>query len=449
MTRALRAALIVAAITLLAIELASTAQAADKWITSWVASAQGPYPTGNPSAQPVLKFAFPTPEVGANDQTFRLVLMPDIWGRQARIRFTNVFGTKPVTFDGVYAGLQLGSATLVAGTNRPVTFGGKGTVTVEPGKDVWSDAVALPFVKDGNALVGRKLAVSFHVAGETGPMTWHAKALQTSYVTAPGAGAKGQAEDEAAFPYSTASWYFVDALDMMAPADTKVIMAFGDSITDGTASTMNGDDRWPNALSRRLKAAGYRAVVLNGGIGGNQVAGPPEYSAQKPFAGGPSAASRIERDITSLSGVSVMIWLEGINDFGKAGNASLETVQNGMKEITARLRAKIPGLRIIGATLPSALNSTNAANGFPEQNDKRKALNEFVRTSGTFDGIADFDKVTFDAATGEMKPEFVPESTTGGPGDKLHPNRAGYLAMANAIDLDLLVGKKKDARAGR
>jgi lysophospholipase L1-like esterase len=444
MKRAFRAALIVAAIA-----LPASAQAADKWITSWIASAQGPYPVGNPSAQPVLKFAFPAPEAGARDQTLRLVLMPEIWGKQARLRFTNVFGTKPVTFDGVFAGLQLGSATLMAGTNRPVTFGGKPSVTIEPGKDAWSDAVALPFAKDAKAMTGRKLAVSFHVAGESGPMTWHAKALQTSYVSAPGAGAKGQAEDEAAFPYSTASWYFVDALDMMAPADTRVIVCFGDSITDGTASTLNGDDRWPNALSRRLHAAGHRAVVLNAGIGGNQVIGPPEYSAQKPFAGGPAAGARIERDVTSLSGVTAMIWLEGINDFSKNGNASAEAVQNGMKEIAARVRAKVPGVRIFGATAPSALNATNAAHGFPEQNDKRKALNEFIRTSNTFDGVVDFDKVTLDAASGEMKAEYVPESTTGGPGDKLHPNRAGYLAMGNVIDLDMVMGKKKDARASR
>jgi lysophospholipase L1-like esterase len=228
-----------------------------------------------------------------------------------------------------------------------------------------------------------------------------------------------------------------------------VIVCFGDSITDGTASTMNGDDRWPNALSRRLHAAGYRAVVLNAGIGGNQVIGPPEYSAQKPFAGGPAAGSRLERDVTGLSGVSAMIWLEGINDFSKNGNASAEAVQNGMKEIAARLRGKIAGVRIFGATLPSALNATNAAHGFPEQNDKRKALNEFIRTGGVFDGVVDFDKATLDPASGEVKPEYVPESTTGGPGDKLHPNRAGYLAMANSIDLEMLMGKKKDARAGR
>jgi lysophospholipase L1-like esterase len=119
-------------------------------------------------------------------------------------------------------------------------------------------------------------------------MTWHAKALSSSYVSAPNAGAKGNDEGEAAFPFATASWYFLDAVDMMAPVDTRVIVAFGDSITDGTASTINGDDRWTDVLSRRLHAAfGIKLVVVNAGIGGNQVAGPAEYSAQKAFLGRP------------------------------------------------------------------------------------------------------------------------------------------------------------------
>jgi lysophospholipase L1-like esterase len=276
-------------------------------------------------------------------------------------------------------------------------------------------------------------------------MTWHAKALQTSYVSAPGAGSKGQAEDEAAFPYSTASWYFLDAIDMMAPAGTPVIVAFGDSITDGTASTLNGDDRWPNVLSRRLAAAGKSAAIINTGIGGNQVTGPAEYSPQKPFAGGPSAGMRLERDVLSLSGVTTLIWLEGINDFSKNGNASAQAVQDRMKEIVGRIRAKNPNIQLFGATMVTALNSTSAAHGFAEQEEKRKAINAFIRTSGVFDGVVDFDKATLDSATGELKAEFVPESTTGGPGDKLHPNRAGYLAMGNSIDLDMLIGKKKSA----
>ena len=316
----------------------------------------------------------------------------------------------------------------------PVTFAGKPAVTIAPGESTWSDAVALPFVTEAAALVGRRLAVTFHATGDSGPMTWHAKALTTSYVTAPGAVA---ADDEAAFPFSTASWYFLDAVDMMAPADTQLIVAFGDSITDGTASTLNGEDRWPNVLSRRLHALGRKASVVNAGIGGNQVVGPAQYSPQKPFAGGPSAGARLERDVLSLSGLAAVIWLEGINDFSRNGNAEVAAVETGMKEVVARLRARAPGVRVIGATVVSALGSSNAAHGSPEQDAKRKALNEFIRTSGLFDGVADFDKATLDPQTGGLKAEFVPESTTGGPGDKLHPNRAGYLAMSLAIDLDL------------
>ena len=422
----------------------TSAQQGQKWVVSWTGSVHGPYPIGNPSAQPDQRFAFPSAQTGANDQTFRLIVRPDIWGQQARLRFTNVFGTKPLTLDGVFVGLQQGGPGIVKGTNRPVSFGGKDSVTIAPGASVWSDGVALWFVRDAAAseLAGRKLAVSFHVAGESGPMTWHAKALTTSFVTAPGAGSKGKDEDEAAFPYSTASWFFLDAVEMMAPQESYAIVAFGDSITDGTASTMNGDDRWPDVLSRRLHAIhGNRVAVVNAGIGGNQVAGPPEYGPQKPFPGGPSAAARIDRDVLELAGVGAMIWLEGINDFSKNGNASLETVQAGMKEVVGRIRARQPNIRLIGATVVTALGSSSAAHGFPEQDAKRKALNEFIRTSGLFDGVIDFDKATLDHGTGSLKPEFVPESTTGGPGDKLHPNRAGYLAMGMAIDLDLLKPK--------
>jgi len=417
------------------------AQLGEKWVVSWTGSAQGPYPVGNPSAQPDQRFAFPSPQAGANDQTLRLIVRPDIWGREARLRLSNAFGTKPVTFDGVFVGLHIGGAALLHGTNQPVTFDdGKASVSVAPGSSAWSDPVALAFVRDSAAaeLAGRKLAVSFHVAGESGPMTWHAKALTTSYVTAPGAGSKGKSEDEAAFPYSSASWFFLDAVEMMVPAKSFAIVTFGDSITDGTASTMNGDDRWPDVLSRRMHAVhGNRVAVVNAGIGGNQIAGPAEYGPQKPFPGGPSARQRVDRDVLDLAGVSAVIWLEGINDFSKNGNATLETVQKGMKEVVGRIRARRPDIRIFGATVVSALGSSNAAHGFPEQDQKRRALNDFIRTGGLFDAVIDFDRATLDPQSGGLKPELVPESTTGGAGDKLHPNRAGYLAMGMAIDLGL------------
>jgi lysophospholipase L1-like esterase len=408
------------------------AVAAAKWVTVWTASMQGPYPTGNASAQPNLRFAFPTPETGARDQTFRLIVVPGLWAASARLRFSNVFGTRPVTFDGVYAGLHLNGGALRAGTNRGVHFGGTPAVTIAPGESVWSDAVALP-----RAAPGDRMAISFHIAGESGPMTWHAKALTTSYLSAPGSGAKGAAADESAFPFTTTSWYFLDAVDMMAPAETRVVVAFGDSITDGTASTLNGDDRWPDVLARRLRAqSGARYVVVNAGIGGNRVVSPAEYSVQKPFSGGPSAKARLQRDVLSLSGVSAVIWLEGINDFNRAAGSSAEAVQAGMKEAVAKIRAAIPGVHIIGGTVTSALGSASA--GTPDIDEKRHALNQFIRTSGVFDGVADFDRATTDPATGGLRAEFVPDSTIGGAGDKLHPNRAGYQAMGMSIDLGLL-----------
>jgi lysophospholipase L1-like esterase len=217
------------------------------------------------------------------------------------------------------------------------------------------------------------------------------------------------------------------------------VVAFGDSITDGTASTMNGDDRWPDVLERRLRAAhGNRVAVVNAGIGGNQVVGPAVYPPPKPFNGGPSALARLERDVLSLSGVKAVIWLEGTNDFSRNGNATFEAVEKGMREGVARMRTRIPGVRVIGATMVSALGSSSAAHGFKEQDDKRRQLNDFIRSSGAFDGVADFDKVVTDAATGEMRGEFVPDNTIGHKGDKLHPNRLGYLAMGGVFDLKLL-----------
>ena len=420
--------------------LAAAAQA-PHWVAAWTASAQGPYPVGNPTAQPELKFAFPDAARGAVDQSFRLIVRPDIWGQQARIRLSNAFGTQPVTFDGVFVGLQNSGSAVLRGTRRPVTFAGKEVITIPPGKDVLSDAVSLPFVKNpaDPMLTGRRLAVSFHVVGESGPMTWHAKALTTSYISAPSAGSQGGDDGESAFPMSTASWYFLDEVQMTAPPATRVIVAFGDSITDGTASTLNGDDRWPDVFARRLHAAvGNRYAVVNEGIGGNEVVGPPDYAA-KPTPGGPSALERLQRDVISLPGVSTVIWLEGINDFGARG-ATAQAVSDGVREGVKRLRAAIPGVRIYMATLTGALNST-PTHGTAEVEAKRQEYNQFIRNAGIFDGVIDFDVVTLDPATGELKAAYQPNSTIGGPGDKLHPNRAGYAAMGRAIDIPMITGK--------
>lgn len=432
------------ALMILAFLLSTTPAYADRWVASWAASAHGPYPAGYPTAQLELKFAFPVPEQGARNQTFRLIVRPDVWGRQARIRLSNAFGTRPVTFDDAFVGLQESGSAIVARTNRAILFKGKKGVTVPPGESVVSDLVTLEFVKSAAdpLLRGRKLGISFHVAGESGPMTWHAKALTTSYLTPPDAGSRGQETAETAFPFSTASWYFLDEVDMRVADNTKVIVAFGDSITDGSLSTINGDDRWPDVLSRRLHARfGNEFVVVNQGIGGNQVAGPAEYSPAKPFPGGPAAVSRLDRDIISLPGVTAVVWMEGINDFAAAA-ATVETVIEGFTKGAATLRQKIPGVKIYAATLTATLNSTIGSYGQPEVDAKRKALNQFLRTSKVFDGVVDFDAATLDDKTGETLPIMQPNSSIGGPGDKIHPNRAGYAAMANAVDLDMITGRK-------
>jgi len=143
--------------------------------------------------------------------------------------------------------------------------------------------------------------------------------------------------------------------------------------------------------------------------------------------------------VLTLSGVTHVIWLEGINDFSTNGGATVDQVRDGMKAGVARLRAKLPGVRVIGATLTSIVGTTSEAHKPFEVEQNRRAFNEFIRNNaGLFDGIADFDAATADPATRAMRPEFIPGSTIGGPGDGLHPNRAGYLAMGEAIDLRLL-----------
>ncbi|HEX4583741.1 MAG TPA: GDSL-type esterase/lipase family protein [Burkholderiaceae bacterium] len=418
---------------------AASAQGRRVWITSWAASPQGPYPSGAAVAQPDLSFAFPTSS--ANDQTFRLIVRPDLWSSQMRVRFTNLVGNQAITFDGIFVGLQKTGATIEGGTTQPITFGGNGSLTLQPGQTEWSDPVSLPFVNDSDQgrsyLLGRKLAISFHTVGQSGPMTWHAKAMTTSYVTAPGAGSVGQIEDDAAFPTSTTSWYFIDALDMMAPEGTQLVVALGDSITDGTSSTINGDDRWPNVLARRLHAAyGDRVVVVNEGIGGNQIVGPAVYDPTHPVAGGPSAVERLSRDVLGLSGVTALIWHEGTNDVSAGTGAA--AIEAGVQEVVQKLRASIPGIRLVGTTITSEVGAAGNG-GTPAAAAERILLNSFIKSSGLFDTVVDFYAVTTDPQTGALKAQYVPNTSIGGPGDHVHPNRAGYLAMGTAVPINALV----------
>lgn len=414
------------------------------WISVWAAAEQGPYPVGNPTAQPDLQYAFPDEAGGANNQSFRLMVRPSRWGSHARIRLSNAFGTQSVVFDGVSVGLHSYGSSIMSGSSRQVFFAGKSKVTVPAGESVWSDAVEMPVQKQAFALLeGRKIAVSFNVVGSSGPMTWHAKALSTSYISNPNTFVPENDDAGLNLPYSTISTYFLDVVDMRMSGDTQLIVALGDSITDGSGSTLNGDDRWPDVLNQRLHAAyGDKFAVVNLGMGGNQIIGPKAYTPQNAYRGGPAAVSRIDTDIVKLSGVSTVIWMQGINDFSDNGRASVDNVIQGMKGAIAKMRECISGVRIIGATLTTAYGSTSPAHGSIEQDNKRKALNDFIRSSKLFDGYVDFDLATRDPASEELHKQFVPDSTIGGPGDGVHPNRAGYQAMGKAIDLEMVLNPR-------
>jgi len=262
-------------------------------------------------------------------------------------------------------------------------------------------------------------------------MTFHSGANQTSFITAAGSGDHTADLDVFAFEFTTASWFFLDAVDVRTPGDTVVICAFGDSITDGTHTTFNINDRWMNTLSRRLhNAYGNKVSIVNEAIGGNRVV----LAAGGTSTAGPAAVDRLDRDVLGLSGLTDVIWLEGINDLG--ANHTVDQIKAGYQNVVARLHAR--GIKVYGATMTSALgiSGVDAGDNGPGHDANRIILNAYIRTSGLFDGVEDFDAATLDPATGNMKAEFLPNSQfTQLPWDYLHPNHAGYNAMGEAVDI--------------
>ena len=418
------------------------------WVASWTASPQGVYPlgytVGQPGPlgevapgveQPLLEYAFPDEQ--ADDQTLRMVVHPSIGGDVWRVKLSNRFGTQPVTFGPVTAALQQSGATIVPGTSRQLTFDGQPSVTLQPGEERRSDPVRISL---GDEEAQRSsLAVSLHVQGDSGPMTWHAASFTSSYVTDPGAGDHtGDVTDEA-FPHSTTSWFFLTGLEVQRE-DAGTVVAFGDSITDGFFSTINGNDRWPDVLQRRLLAEDDEEVVsvVNQGIAGNMVTRVGRLEGGCTPCDGPPAVDRLDEDVLSQPGLRAVVLLEGINDIGGGGATAAEVIA-GMEEIADRVHAA--GIPIIGATLtPSGGAADNLANyGTAETDEQRRAVNDFIRTSGAFDAVVDFAAATEDPADpSRLLPAYDTNTSVGGPGDHLHPNRAGFLAMGAAFDLEEL-----------
>ncbi len=343
------------------------------------------------------------------DKTVRNIVHTSIGGTGVRVRLSNAFGTVPVTFDAVYLGKQSSGAALVAGSDEEVTFGGSSTVTIPKGAEVLSDPVPMTVAAQTN------LAVSVHVAGQTGEVTGHPDAQQDNFYSD-----GNTAADPAATTYvhPIGSWFFVDSLLIGAQARCGSVITLGDSITDGYNSTPDANHRWPDYLAARLLRlpAPWRTGVANEGISGNEILAD---------GAGVSAQARLDRDVLAQPGARVVVFLEGINDIGNGVATSADQLIAADEQLIARAHAD--GVRIYGATL---VPFAGAGYYSPQKDTVRDALNTWIRTSGAFDGVVDFDRSLRDPANpAAMLPAYDS-------GDHLHPNDAGYQAMANTVHLN-------------
>lgn len=360
---------------------------------------------------PVVTWAAGTDLLGpaaAQDRTYRLVVHTSAGGSGLRIRLSNVFGNQPVTFGRAQVGLRSSGAALVPGSNRPLSFAGSPTVTVPPGGRVYSDS--LP----GTVRPQSDLAVSLYVRQAGGPVTGHKMALQTSYIAPTG----DHSADESATAYTarTSSWFYLDAAVVDARRGTGAVVTLGDSITDGASSTADTNRRWPDVLSRALQNDPRTRIkgVANEGISGNRVL---------TDGAGQSALKRLDRDVLSQRGLRTVVLLEGVNDIKAAPAPTAAELIAGYRQIIARSHAA--GVCVVGATV---MPYEGWRQWTPSGEAVRQEVNSFIRDSGAFDAVADFDASVKDpAAPARILPTYDS-------GDHLHPNDAGMQVMGSAVD---------------
>jgi len=369
-----------------------------------------------PAAAPPGPPPGPPPVRTFSNQTLRLIVHPTLAGERLRVVLSNNFGTAPLVVGAASVALRARDAAIVPNSSRGLKFSGSASTTIPAGAIIISDPVdlALPAAAD--------LVVDLYVPGDTAasgsPMTMHTGANQTSYVSASGNFAGAESMPVAT---TTPSWFLLARVEVAAPAAAGAIVTLGDSITDGSRSTPNTNNRWPDLLAKRLaQATGPKLAVLNAGIAGNRVL---------LDNAGPNALARFDRDVLSQTGVTHVVVMEGINDIGQGRSNPLPSATD---LITAHrqliMRAHARGLKIYGATLTPF---EGAGYWTAEGEAKRAALNEWIRTSKEYDGVIDFDAAVRDP---DRPTKFIERYQSG---DNLHPSDAGYQAMANAIDLSL------------
>lgn len=392
-------------VLLLAAGFTGRVHAADRtqWVGTWATAPM--VAQGSVAARPL------------TTTTLREIVHVSNGGDQIRVRFTNEHGTDPLTISDAHAALSAGGGAIKDGTDHAITFGGASSVRIAPGAEVFSDPVALAVQPLSD------VAISFYVPNQVmRAETYHAFADQDNY------SADGDVAGSATLAGATTitSWYFLDGVDVLAAEGSRAIVTLGDSITDGAHSTINTNRRWPDVLAERLKQEhGLENVsVLNMGIGGNRVLNE---------GAGPSAVSRLYSDVLAQDGVKYVIVLESINDIGRLARLSAPEdeitaaqLEFGLKQIADA--AHEHGIKAIGATL-TPYGGAGYSSDKGEQ--VREDVNNWIRTSGVFDGVVDFDQITRDP---QKQTWFNPAYDSG---DHLHPNDAGYKAMGDGIDLKL------------
>lgn len=385
------------------------AQTGPAWTTAWATSQQ------------VLG------QTRVSNATLRLVARVTAPGDAIRLRFDNTFGTAPVTFGKVSAGPRQSAnnpASISPGLLMPVTFDGQSSITIAAGGSVTSDPI--PLAVDAQ----EDLAVSVYIPGADVPASQHSGALVTSFMTENGAGDLTTSESGVPFKTRITTMPWLKAIDVRATVPTTAIVAFGDSITDGTCTTLDAHDRWEDIVAQRFALQDtVRHSVLNEGIGGNTVTRnvtPPPDSTP--------GTERLDRDVLTHAGVSHVVVFMGTNDIRR--EASSGQVINGLKDIVARVKAR--GLKIIGVTIVPRHNVAPVAGNTGWNDAKTKVRNEvnaWIRGGGGFDAVIDFDRVVRSPGNLDLL------KVTYNCGDGIHPSPLGYLQMGKSVDLNLFETK--------
>ncbi|WP_314613230.1 SGNH/GDSL hydrolase family protein [Streptomyces stackebrandtii] len=407
------ALLTAAALGLAPTALADTGHQGPSWRAAWAASPQSPTAplTANWSQQ------------GFDNHTVRQVVRVTTSGNRARIELTNRYGSTPLRIAGATVARTAEGSAVRPGSVRQLRFGGRASVTIPAGGTLLSDAANLPVE------AFESLTVTLYLAEKTGPATFHHFSSATSYR------ADGDHRADltgAAFQETSTSWYFLSGVEVTGGRESgrrNGVVTFGDSITDGVGSTVDADRRYPDALAERLAEAGRPRAVVNHGIAGNQVVNDTTWAGEK-------GLKRFLQDVLAEPGVRTVIVLEGINDIGGSTvtfpaaptpDVSVAQLIAGHRTLIREAHAK--GLKVVGATLTPIKGSFYDT---PANEAKRDAVNDWIRTSGAYDAVVDFDRTVADPAD---RDRILPAYDSG---DGIHPNDAGYEAMAGALDLDEL-----------